>query len=185
MTSTLALGPKMMPLGLISSTLPFDCRAPRIWEGLPPTTRLSTALKADGWTNLVVSLAAILKPCQLMMALWLLVTVMVLPLVAMPAVPLTTCGPVGKAVAVPTPSANNAAAKAPPTVTGRGPPLAATFSATTTQASLTLLQINRKILFMVSPLATVTPPSQPPPAGWRSSCLPPQEGEGRGGGYSQ
>ena len=86
-----------MPFGLISSTLPFDCRAPRITEGSPPVMRLSTALVVEGWMKRVVSLLPIEKPCQLIMALAELVMDMTLPLVLMAAVPLTTWGAVGMA----------------------------------------------------------------------------------------
>jgi hypothetical protein len=54
---------------------------------------------ALGWINLVVSLLPMEKLCQLMMALALLVTVRVLPLVAKLAVPLMTCGVRGLAPA--------------------------------------------------------------------------------------
>ena len=96
-TSTCAPLPKATPLGLMRKTCPLDCRLPRIWLGLPPSTRLSTWLELLGWTKRVVSSAPMLNCCQLMTAPLLLVTVRVLPLVVNVAAPCTTCAPCGLA----------------------------------------------------------------------------------------
>ena len=67
-------------------------------DGLLLMTRFNTALARDGWIKLVVWPAPILKLCQLMIALWLLVTLSVFAFgVAKVAVPDTTVGPCGLA----------------------------------------------------------------------------------------
>src|SRR5512141_1871241 len=89
----------MMPFGLRRNTRPFDCRAPRISDGLTPTTRFKTELAADCWTKRVISFWAIEKFCQLMIEPGLLVMVSRLPLVLNTTLPLTTEKPDGLAVA--------------------------------------------------------------------------------------
>ncbi len=65
-----APAPKMMPSRLMTNTLPFASRLPRIWLGPnPPTTRLSAIEFEFGWTNVVFSPTPMLNMCQLMMAL--------------------------------------------------------------------------------------------------------------------
>jgi hypothetical protein len=59
--------------------------------------RFKTALVAEGWMNLVVSLVPMEKLCQLMIELAELVMVMVLFVVVMFAVPFAICGRVGRA----------------------------------------------------------------------------------------
>src|SRR5262249_10432821 len=99
-TSTCAPEPNTMPDGLMRNTRPFDCNAPRIWEGLPAATRVRTAEAGGCWMKRVTSLAPIEKLCQLMIELGLLVTWSRLPFWMTETWPLTTCAPVGLASAV-------------------------------------------------------------------------------------
>ena len=92
--------PNTMPLGLSKNTRPFDCKEPRMADGSPPTTRLSTALAVVCWMNRVTSFWPMPKLCQLMTAPGVLVTVSVLPLEPNVAPPLTTTPPVGMASTV-------------------------------------------------------------------------------------
>ena len=96
-TSMRAPCPTRMPDGLMRKTLPFDVSVPSSCEGSAPMTRLSTELAADCWMKLVVSFWLMLKPCQLMMALGLLVMVRVLPSWLIAAVPWTISAPIGLA----------------------------------------------------------------------------------------
>ena len=73
--------PNRMPLGLIRKTRPFEVSVPRMTEGSGPMTRLRTLDAALCWMKLVVSLAPIENPRQLMMAPGLLVMLSELPTV--------------------------------------------------------------------------------------------------------
>jgi hypothetical protein len=68
-------GLNTMPLGLISSTRPFDSSAPMMSEGAVPVMRLSTALCGLCCTNRRSSPVAIEKLGQSMMAPGVLVMV--------------------------------------------------------------------------------------------------------------
>ncbi len=73
-----------------------------IADGSPPTTRLSTALACEGWTNRVISFASMENCPQLMMALALLLTCSVWGMgVVKAALPLTTWGLAGLALSDP------------------------------------------------------------------------------------
>ena len=89
--------PKVMPFGLISSTRPFDCNAPKMTDGFTPTTRFKTVLEADCCRKRVISLAPIEKPCQLMIEPGEFVTCSKLPLLVKETWPLMTVAPVGLA----------------------------------------------------------------------------------------
>ena len=78
-TLTCEPAPNTMPFGLIRNTRPFDCRAPRIWVGSPPVTRLSTLLELLCWMNFTISPAEMEKLVQLMIAFGLLVIVKIFP----------------------------------------------------------------------------------------------------------
>ena len=94
-TSMRAPAPTKTPAGLIRNTRPLDCSAPRITDGSGVTTRFRTLEAALCWMNLVVSLALIENPCQLMTAPGVFVIDSVVPLATTLACPLTTCGPTG------------------------------------------------------------------------------------------
>src|SRR6185437_11190814 len=96
-TFTREFAPKMMPLGLIRNTWPFDCSAPKICEGLWPTMRFNTADDELCCRNCVNSPGLIEKLAQLMMEPGELVIVSTLPLLLIDTCPLTTCAPVGLA----------------------------------------------------------------------------------------
>ena len=95
-TSTRAPSPNSTPCGLISQTLPLLCRRPKICDGSPPTTRLSTWLAVLACWKSTVPPLPIENDFQLMMAPLLFFTVMVLLTVSKPAVPRITPGPCGR-----------------------------------------------------------------------------------------
>ena len=99
-TFILAPCPTSIPAGLMRNTRPFDVSVPSSEEGSAPMTRFNTELLEDCWMKRVVSLLPMEKPCQLIIALGVLVTVKRLPLWLMLAVPLTTCAPTGLAWAL-------------------------------------------------------------------------------------
>src|SRR5215217_4436601 len=87
--------PKTIPFGLIRNTRPFEPSRPRMLEASWPTTRLSTALAADGCTKRVTSPRPIENAFQLMIVPGVFVTVSALPEGTKLAEPAVTCGPVG------------------------------------------------------------------------------------------
>ncbi|MNO72244.1 hypothetical protein D3C76_631850 [compost metagenome] len=102
-TSTLALAPKTMPLGLIRKMLPLASSAPWMLENLLLSTRFRvTESLPAAWTNFTSSLAGMSNSCQLMTAFlvaWLMM-VCSAALWSMVAVPPATTPPVGPASAV-------------------------------------------------------------------------------------
>src|SRR5262245_33913531 len=100
-TLTCAPGPNSTPFGFTRNTLPFEVSAPWMSEPDGPTTRLSTVEDDEACWKRVVSLAPMLKPCQLMIVPLELVTVSVLPELLKVALPDTTVGPLGLASAEP------------------------------------------------------------------------------------
>ena len=89
-----------MPLGLMRKTLPLARISPAIVEVVPPVTRFSVALLASGWAKTTVLPAPTSKLCQLITALAEpCVTVSVVPLVAMLALPAATLPPIGSGLA--------------------------------------------------------------------------------------
>ena len=80
---------------------PPAASAPRMSEPPAPVTRLRTVEEAAGWVKRVVSPAATLKVCQLMMAPLEFVMVRVPPAPLIVAEPDTTVGPVGLASTAP------------------------------------------------------------------------------------
>ncbi len=96
-TSMCAPGPTTTPAGLTRNTLPFDCNWPSICEGSLPRTWFRTALLVLGWKKRVVSLGAIEKLFQLMMALAELMIKSWLPFCSMLAEPEATTGATGLA----------------------------------------------------------------------------------------
>src|SRR5207244_9912176 len=103
--------PKVMPLGLIRNTRPLELKVPRMSEGSPPVTRLSTALCVFCWMNLVISSRPMENAPQLMTAPGVLVTVRVLPEELKVAVPETTLPPPGFAWVTPAKHDETASAK--------------------------------------------------------------------------
>src|SRR5436853_7031844 len=78
-TSTCAPGPKNTPAGLMSQTWPLAIRSPRMFETLPPVTRLSATELLPGCTNCTIDPFGIENALQLMIAL-LVVSVMTVSL---------------------------------------------------------------------------------------------------------
>jgi hypothetical protein len=62
-------GPKKKPLWFINTTVPLALRLPQICDGLRSLIWFQTTDEAEGWMNVVVSPAPMLKLCQLMKAL--------------------------------------------------------------------------------------------------------------------
>ena len=100
-TSTCALRPKTMPLGLTIQTCPLALRRPRISDGLPPTTRFSAIDPADGCWKRVCSRSPTLKSFHSMIALSVVWRMSRVPGAGcvMVALPPTTCPPCGLAAA--------------------------------------------------------------------------------------
>src|SRR4026207_1896130 len=67
---TTPLFPTSTPFSLIIYTCPLASSVPKIFVGFIPITRFKTAADADGWTNLVISPAAIENSFQLITARW-------------------------------------------------------------------------------------------------------------------
>ena len=97
--SMVAPAPMVTPVGLIRNTRPFDSSCPRIFDGSPPVTRLSTALAAPDCTKRVISSGRIENCCQLMIVPGALVMVSVWPLTEKVACPAATLAPPGFAAA--------------------------------------------------------------------------------------
>ena len=70
-TSTCAVRPKRMPLGLSSTTCPLALMRPKMADGSWPSTRLSVTALELGCTNCTVSCAPTLNERQSMAARWL------------------------------------------------------------------------------------------------------------------
>ena len=96
-TLIMEFGPKKKPLALARMTVPLALRLPKICDGLAPPISLSTTEFAEGWMNVVVSPAGMLKLLQLRNAAWLTVKLSCAPLVWAVAVPSRTVMPVGLA----------------------------------------------------------------------------------------
>src|SRR6187200_1989248 len=110
-TLTAAVAPNITPLGFSSITWPLAFSVPSMALAPPPRpTRLTAIEVAPGWTNCTEAPLPMLNVVQSMIARWLVVTVIALPVVVVVAVPfpLATEGPVGSACALAV-SANAAA----------------------------------------------------------------------------
>ena len=68
-TSTLALGAKRTPLGLLRNTWPLAVMRPKISDGLLPSTRLTVIEEALGWLKFTHAPEPIEKLAQLIVPL--------------------------------------------------------------------------------------------------------------------
>ena len=67
-TSTVAVGEKYTPLGLLKITCPLALMRPKIWLGELPVMRLSSTLLDDGWAMLTWACEPTSKLFQLITA---------------------------------------------------------------------------------------------------------------------
>src|ERR1017187_3775675 len=91
----LEFGPKQKPLWFITTTVPLALRLPQICDGLRSLIWFQTTDEAEGWMNVVVSPAPMLKLCQLMKALCEAVMLSCDPFCDALTVPLPTVMPCG------------------------------------------------------------------------------------------
>src|SRR5512146_1135271 len=68
-TSTLALGAKRTPFGLLRKICPLALRRPKISDGLLPRTRLTVREEALGWMKLTEALEPMENVLQLIVPL--------------------------------------------------------------------------------------------------------------------
>ena len=70
-TSTCAVFPKMMPLGLLMKTCPVALMRPSIWLAFMSMTRLSVTELGEGWLKLILALEPTLNVFHSIMPRWL------------------------------------------------------------------------------------------------------------------